>query len=124
MLGDIAEDKVCGDRRYLVEPRLAELSLNVIFASETEAAVKLDAGIRRLPRSLGSEVLRHVGLGCAGQMSVVATACLKAHQIGRLDFDIALSDGKLHALILADGPTEHHALFRVIRHLVDKPVPI
>src|SRR6476646_3255101 len=50
VLGDVREDEVRRDRRHLVEPRLAELALDVVFIGETEAAMRLHADVRRLPR--------------------------------------------------------------------------
>src|SRR5688572_5339137 len=66
VLGDVAEDQVGRDRSDLVQPRLAELALDVVFAREAEAAVHLQAHVGRLPARLGGQVLGHVGLGAAG----------------------------------------------------------
>jgi hypothetical protein len=37
----------------------------------------------------------------------------EAHQVGRLDLDVALGDRELHALVLPDRSAEHHALLGV-----------
>src|SRR3954462_1908403 len=60
VLGDVAEDQVGADRHHLVQPRLPELALDVVLVGEAVAAVELQAGVPRLPRGLGREVLRHV----------------------------------------------------------------
>jgi hypothetical protein len=49
VLGDVGKDQVGRDRCDLIQPRLAELALDIVFAGETEAAVELQAGIGRLP---------------------------------------------------------------------------
>ena len=41
MLGDVGKDQVGRDRRHLIQPRLAELAFDVVFAGEAIAAVKL-----------------------------------------------------------------------------------
>ena len=65
MLGDVGEDQVRRDRRDLIEPRLAELALDVVVLGEAEAAVRLDRDVGRLPRRVGGEQLGHVRLGAA-----------------------------------------------------------
>ena len=86
--------------------------------------MELDAGVGRLPRGLGGEIFRHVGLRAAGLARVIKTACLEAHEIGRLDLDIAFGDRELHALVLADRPAEDDALLGIGRHLIDEPVAV
>src|SRR5467141_4730872 len=66
VLGEIAEDEVGRDRRDLVQPRLAELALDVVLLGEAESAVGLQAHVARLPGRLRRELLRHVGFGAAG----------------------------------------------------------
>jgi hypothetical protein len=117
-------DQVGRDRRHLVQPGLAELALDVVFAGKAEAAVELDAGIGRFPGGLGRQVLGHVGLGAAGLVGVEQAAGFPAHQVGGLDLDVGLGDRKLHALVLADGAAEHHALLDVGADLVDEPVAV
>src|SRR5215475_3474651 len=55
MLGEVAQDEVGRDRRYLIEPGLAELALDVELLGETEAAMGLHADIGRLPSSVSRE---------------------------------------------------------------------
>jgi hypothetical protein len=124
MFGDIGQDQVGGNRRDLIEPRFAELAFNVVFASEAKPAVILEADVGRFPRCIGSQHLRHVGLGAARLMRVEQFACLEAHQVGCFQVDIGLGDRELHALVLADRAAEHHALIRIFRHFVDEPVTI
>src|SRR5262249_22567594 len=49
---------------------------------------------------------------------------LVAHEVRRLQVGVRARDGELYALVLADGPVEHHALFRVAGRLVDEPVAV
>jgi hypothetical protein len=49
VLRDIRQDQVGRDRRDLVQPGLAELALDIVFAGEAETAVELQAGIGRFP---------------------------------------------------------------------------
>src|SRR5215475_6233560 len=53
MLGNERQYQIGRDRRDLVEPRLAEFALDVIFLGEAEAAMGLDAGVRRFPGGVG-----------------------------------------------------------------------
>jgi hypothetical protein len=48
VLAEIGQDQVRRDRRDLVEARLAELALDIVFLGEAEAAVGLHAGVGRL----------------------------------------------------------------------------
>ena len=49
VLADEGQDEIGRDRGHLIEPRLAELALDVELLGEGEAAVGLDAGFRRRP---------------------------------------------------------------------------
>src|SRR5262249_9301002 len=49
MLGDERQHQIGRDRRHLVEPRLAELALDVVFLGKAKAAMGLDRGIGRFP---------------------------------------------------------------------------
>src|SRR5262245_66610550 len=102
VLADVGLDEVVGDRRDLVEPRLAELALDVVLLGEAEAAVRVDAYIGRLPGRLGGQVLGHVGLGAARLLAFEARARLPAHQVGGLDRHVRLRDRELHTLVGAD----------------------
>src|SRR6185437_16625516 len=62
VLGQIGEDEVRRDWRDLVEPRLAKLTLDIVFLSKAEAAMRLNAHVGRLPGGVGGEQLRHIGL--------------------------------------------------------------
>src|SRR5262249_58205995 len=48
VLGDIGKHHVGGNGRGLIEPALAPLALNPVFARIAEAAKGLQAGLRRL----------------------------------------------------------------------------
>lgn len=61
MLGDKREDKIGRNRRDLIQPRLAEFALNVIFFREAKTAMGLEARISGFPGSLRRQHFRHVG---------------------------------------------------------------
>ena len=103
MLGHIGQDQVGRDRRHLIQPGLAELALDIVFARKAKTAMRLDAGIGRLPAGIGRQQLGHVRLRPAIKPGVKTPARLKAHQVGSLDIHIGAGDGKLHTLILTDG---------------------
>src|SRR3546814_4714461 len=81
VLGEVGEDEVGRDRRDLIEPRLAELALDVVLLGETEPAMGLQANIGSLPRRIGGQHLRHVALGAAVEPGVVAPRRLLDHQL-------------------------------------------
>lgn len=83
--------------------------------------MRLQADVGRLPGSLGRQVLGHVRARARIRALVVLAACPPAHEIRGLDLDVDLGDRKLHALILADGAPEYHALARVIARPLDEP---
>ncbi len=49
VLGDVGQDEVGRDRGHLIQPRLAKFALDIVFTRKTEAAMELQAGVRRLP---------------------------------------------------------------------------
>src|SRR5450432_988334 len=49
VLADVGQDEVGGDRRDLIEARLAKLALDVELAGETESAERLETRVGRLP---------------------------------------------------------------------------
>src|SRR5262245_53139383 len=81
VLAHVGEDEVVVDRRRLVEPALPELPLDVVFLGVAVAAVAVDASVAGLPRRLGAEVLRHVGLAAAGLPGVEERRRLVAHEL-------------------------------------------
>src|ERR1700759_3694947 len=124
MLGDIAQNQIRRDRRDLVKPRLAELSLDIVFAGEAKTAVKLETGVCGLPTRLGGEIFRHIGLGATRLLGVIEAAGFEAHQVGGFDLDMTFGNGKLHALILSDGLVEYDALLGVGDNFVNEPVAV
>jgi hypothetical protein len=56
MLGDIPEDQIGRDWRNLIQSCFSKLALDIIFAGKAEAAVKLQAGIRRRPGRVGRQI--------------------------------------------------------------------
>src|SRR4051812_22851598 len=71
VLCEIRQKHVRRDRRYLVEPCLAELALDIELLREAEAAVRLHAHLGRRPRGVRCQELRHVGLGAAVALRLV-----------------------------------------------------
>src|SRR5262249_56018131 len=65
VLAEIGEDEVVRDGRHRVQARLAELPLDVVLSREPEAAVRVEAYVRCLPRRLRRKQLRHVRLRTA-----------------------------------------------------------
>src|SRR5688500_5334078 len=63
VLAEIREDQIRGDRRHLIEACFPELALDVVLRGKAEAAERLQAGVRRFPRGVGSEELGQVGFG-------------------------------------------------------------
>jgi len=57
VLGDIRKNEVGRDRRDLIQPGLAELALDVVFAGKAVATVGLQADIGRLERDLAARCL-------------------------------------------------------------------
>src|SRR5580704_19094664 len=124
MFGDVGEDQIRRDRRHLIETRLAELALDVVFAGETESPMRLQTHVRGLPRRLGGQILRHVGLCTAGLVSIIELAGLVAHEARGFDVDIRLGDRKLHALIAPDRAIEYHTLVGVLAGAFHEPVAV
>ena len=56
VLPDESEHEVVRDGRDPVQPRLAELPLDVVLGREAEAAVRVEADVRRLPGGFGRQV--------------------------------------------------------------------
>src|SRR5262249_58440191 len=100
------EDEVVVDRRRLVEAALAELPLDVVFLGIAVATVTVDARVASLPRRLGAEVLRHVGLAAARLPGVEERRRLVAHELRRVGRRMGAGGRELHALVGADRPAE------------------
>src|SRR4051794_1419057 len=122
--GDEARDQVVVDGRDLVQARLAELALDVVFVDEAVAAVGVEADVGRRPARLGAQELGHIGLGAAGLPGVEATRGLVAHQVGRAHLHVRLGDGELHALISADRAAEDLARVGVGGRALGEPVTV
>ncbi|MCY1535513.1 hypothetical protein D9M68_709220 [compost metagenome] len=84
----------------------------------------LQAGVGRLPGGVGGKHLGHVGFGAAVLPRLVLGQAFANHQFGRAHLRIGLGDGKLNALVLADGTPEHLALIGVVHRLADEPFGI
>src|SRR6058998_3416281 len=106
VLADVREHEVVVDRGRLVEAALAELALDVVLLGVPVATVAVDAGVARLPRGLGAEILRHVGLAAARLARVEQRRRLVAHELGGVGRDVSAGDRELHALVGPDRPAE------------------
>src|SRR4051794_33698880 len=60
VLGDVGQNQIGRDRRDLIEPRLAEFALDVVFLGEAKAAMGLYAGIGRVPGGIRRQHLGHI----------------------------------------------------------------
>ena len=49
MLGEVRQNEIGRNRRYLIEARLAELAFDIVFFGEPETAMGLHAGVGSLP---------------------------------------------------------------------------
>src|SRR5882762_399606 len=121
VLGEIAEDEIGRDRCDLVQPRLAELALDVVLLGEAESAVGLQAHVARLPRGFRRELLGHVRFRPAGLALLVELRGALDHQRRGFGRHIGAGDRKLHALVLADRPAEDLPLVCVGGRLGDEP---
>src|SRR3546814_11423237 len=95
----VAQDQIGADRRDLIEARLAELALDVIFIGETETAVRLDAHVGGVPARLRREHLGHIRLGSAVGAGIEQARSLVDHQSGGGDLDISERARKENAMI-------------------------
>src|SRR5712692_5557676 len=103
MLAEVRQDEIRRDGSDLIEARLAEFALDIVLGSESKAAISLQANVCRFPRSISSQEFRHI-CGCPTGLAVVKQArCFVPHQVGREDIGVTAGDGKLDALVLADG---------------------
>ena len=124
MLAEIGKNQVRRDGRDLIQPRLAELALDVVLGREPEPAVGLEADVGRLPGSVRRQHLGHIRFGAAGLAGIEQARGFVAHQVGGAHVGVGAGNRKLHALILTDRAIEHHALPRIAPSLVGKPVSI
>src|SRR5579862_7792041 len=79
MFAEVGQDEVGGNGRNLVQARLAELALHVIFRGEAIPAVRLKARIGRLPGCVSRQQLSQVRLGAAGLLCIEETRRFVAH---------------------------------------------
>jgi hypothetical protein len=123
VLGHVRQDQVGRDRRHLVQPRLAELALDVVFAGKAEAAVVCRQALAASQEALAARYLAM--LASAPQGWCASNSGRPCSASGwRPRPRCSFGDRELHALVLADGAVEHHALGRVARRAVDEPVAV
>ena len=70
MLTQIGQHQVRRHRRSQVEPGLAPLTLDVVFAGKCKTAKGLHACLSRMPTGLGAKQFRHIGLGTTRDTSL------------------------------------------------------
>ena len=102
MFCEEAQDQIGRDWRNPVEPGFAEFTFDIKLFSEGKSAMRLHAHIRRLPRCLSSEILRHIGFSTALLARFIEFRCMLDHQIGCFSLRVALGNRELDALILAN----------------------
>src|SRR5262245_1712366 len=124
VLGEVGQDQVGRDRRGLIEPRLAELALDVELLGKAEAAVGLQAHVGGRPGGVGGKELGHVGLGAALAPGLIEGRGRAHHQLGRAHLRIGARDRELYALVLANRPAEHDALLGIAGRLGDAPLGV
>src|SRR6266508_5779636 len=124
MCREVGQHQIVVDRRDLVEPRLAELALDIIFVDKAVAAMGVEAGIGGRPTCLRREQLGHVGLGAALLALVEQPGGLVAHQIGGGHGGIGAGERELYALVAPDRRAEHYALPRIGGRALDEPVAV
>ena len=124
VLGHVGKNHIGRDGGHLVQAGLAEFAFDVVFAGKAETTMRLQTDIRRFPWSLGRKVLGHVGLRAGVLVRIDLLARLPAHQVGGFELDEGVGNGELHALVLANGTVEHHALTGVSAGAFDEPVAI
>ncbi len=124
MLGDVGQDQIGRDRRDLVEPRLAELPLDVVLLGEPEAAIGLHRHICRLPGRVRRQQFGHVGFSAARLAAIEQIRRANPHQVGRLDVHVRPRDRELHPLVLTDRPAEHLAVAGITRRALDEPAAV
>ncbi len=120
----MAEDQVGRDRRHLIEPRLAELALDIEFLGKAEAAMGLDAHVGGKPGGFRGQQLGHVGFAAAGLAGIEHRRRLGHHLGGGGDLHIGARNRELDALVLADGPAEDAALPGIGGGAVDEEAAI
>src|SRR5215212_425667 len=117
----VREDEVGGDGRYLEEPGLAELPLDVVLCVEAVAAKGLHRRVRRLPGSAGREQQGHVGFGAAGLAPLEQLCGPEAHQVCSLHVYVGLCQRELDALVLSNRTAEDDALIGTAGSLIHEP---
>src|SRR5579864_4695954 len=124
VLADVGQHEVVVDRRDAIEPRLAELALDVELDGEAVAAVGIQAGVGGVPGGLRGQQLGHVGFGAAALGGVEQPGGLEAQQVGGFEAGMGLGDGELDALVGADRSAEDDALGGVTRGALDEPAAV
>src|SRR5258708_6862418 len=124
ILAKESQHQIVIDGRGHIEPRLAEFAFHVIFAREAIAAIRVEAGVRCLPRRLAGQQLGHIRFGAAFLAAVEFLCRDIAHAGSRFDMGVAARQRNLHALIGADRLADHDALAGIFRAALDEPAAI
>ena len=121
MLRHIRQNQVRRNRRHLIQPRLAELALNIVFLGETEAAMGLDAGLGGGPGAVGGQHFRYVGFLASMLPGVEFANAFMHQQLGGAHVGVGFGDRELHPLVLPDRAAEHHAAVGIGGGFFDEP---
>src|SRR5512134_3056929 len=102
MLTNVRQDQIGGNRRHLVQPRFAELPLDVVLGGKAEAPKGLETSVGRLPTAVGRQQLGHVRFWPRGCARVEQASSLEAHQVCRADVGVGARNRKLNTLVLSN----------------------
>src|SRR5262249_9694152 len=103
MLANIVEDHLLRDWCNLVQADLAVEALDIKLTGIAKATKGLHRVVHRVTAGLGGEEFRDVCLSAAWQRLVIQPGRLECHQFSRFQTGVRLGQGKLYALILANG---------------------
>ena len=113
MLRDVVQDHLLGDGGDAHQPRFAPVALHMVLLGVAEAAVGLHGLVGGLKGGIRRQPFGHVRLRAAGLALVQQPAGLADHQLRGVQPNPRFAEGKRNALVLADGPVEHHPLVGV-----------
>ena len=103
MLGDVVEDHLLRHGGEPLQPRLAEVPLDVVLRGIAETAVGLDGGVGGEERRVGGEELGDVGLfGVTPLEAAMMTSTVQARELGLHDRG-RLAEGLLADVVVLDG---------------------
>src|SRR5438445_144651 len=109
VLREVVQHHLLGHRCDLVEPHLAEQSLDVKLLRVPVAAVRLHGHVAGLEARVGGQQLGRVRLGPAGTTVVEEPGRLHRDELGRLQLGPRVGERMSDRLVLADRSADDHA---------------